>query len=79
MEADGMPESVETLEPVSQVVQPVIVSVANDLQSFYLNYIEPSLPVQVFQSFTYGEMTIAALLLAGIVLFCLKWIWEVLR
>ena len=74
-----MPDPVETLEPVSTNSFPVVMSTVSDLQAFYLNYIEPSIPVQVFQSFTYGEMTIAALLLAGIVLFCLKWIWEVLR
>lgn len=56
-----------------------MLDLSDALNGFYLNYIEPSVPVQVFQSFTYGELTIAVLLLTGIVLFCLKWIWEVLR
>lgn len=55
------------------------IDVRGALNDFFMNYIVPSVPVQVFQSFTYGELTIAVLLLTGIVLFCLKWLWEVLR
>lgn len=49
------------------------------LNDFYINTIEPSVPVQIFESFTYGEMTIALLLTCLVVLFSLKWLWEVLR
>lgn len=49
------------------------------LNEFYLNYVETSVPVQVFQSFTYGEMVISVLLLCCLVLYVMKWLWEVLR
>lgn len=51
------------------------------LQSFYFNYLDPSsgTVVQVFESFTYGEMVIATLLFTLLVLYAFKWIWEVLR
>lgn len=35
--------------------------------------------IQMFQSFTYGEMTIATLLLIAICLYVLKWMHEVVR
>lgn len=49
------------------------------LNGFMLNYVEPSGAVQIWQSFSFGEMTIAILLTCLLVVYCLKWVWEVLR
>lgn len=49
--------------------------------TFYESYIVEltDQSIQVFQSFTYGEMTIAALLLLILMVMAFKWLWEVLR
>lgn len=51
------------------------------LKEFYQNYIVETSngAFQVFQSFTYGELVISFLLLAMVLLFALKWLWEVIR
>lgn len=51
------------------------------LNEFYKHYIVENVDqsIQVFQSFTYGEMVIATLLLLFVMLYAAKWIWEVLR
>lgn len=51
------------------------------LEGLYQQYVVDTLDgsFQVFQSFTYGEMTIAVLLLLIFGLLAFKWIWEVLR
>ena len=53
--------------------------ILNGLNMFYLQHVESVVPVQVFESLTYGEMMISVILLTFLILFCLKWIWEVLR
>jgi len=56
-------------------------TIVEALKEFYTSYVYTSVngSFQVFQSFSYGEMTIALLLALSIVLFTLKWIWEALR
>lgn len=56
-------------------------SVLDALTAFYKQYIVTTADqsFQVFQSFTYGEMTISALLLTGVFLYVARWIWDVLR
>lgn len=56
-------------------------SVLAGLQSFYKNYLveTPNGFLQIFNSFTYGEMVISFLLLVLVLLFTFKWFWEVLR
>ena len=51
-----------------------------DLKEFYKHYIleTPDGVIQVFQSLTYGEMLISFLLLFLIVLYLLRWIFDVL-
>lgn len=51
------------------------------LNHFYANYVVAGVDqsIQVFTSFTYGEMVIATLLFTLVLLYGLKWIWEVLR
>ncbi len=51
-----------------------------DLNSFFEGYkIElPNGFLQIFSSFTYGEMVISFLLLVLVMLFTFKWLWEVL-
>lgn len=51
-----------------------------DLQDFYSHYIleTPDGFIQIFQSMTYGEMIISFLLLVLIVLYALRWIFDVL-
>lgn len=51
------------------------------LNEFYKNYIVTTADgtFQVFQSFTFGEMVIALLLLLLCVMYALKWVWESLR
>jgi hypothetical protein len=51
------------------------------IAGFYKHYVVTTADqsFQVFQSFSYGEMTIALLLTVFIVLYGLKWVWEVLR
>jgi len=55
--------------------------VYDGLQQFYENYLIelPSGFLQVFNSFTYGEMVISFLLLLIVLLFIFKWLWEVFR
>lgn len=52
----------------------------NALNEFYHNYIIETVngSFQVFQSFTYGEMTIAFLLSFIILIMLLKWVYEVI-
>lgn len=59
----------------------VDVHVLQDLQEFFKHYLvdTPSGLLQVFTSFTYGEMLISFLLFVLVLLFVFKWIWEVLR
>lgn len=59
----------------------VEVNVLEDLKAFYEHYIveTPSGLLQVFTSFTYGEMLISFLLFVLVLLFGFKWLWEVLR
>lgn len=51
------------------------------LNDFYNNYIVETVngSFQIFQSFTYGELVISFLLTLIVVLFILKWAWEVIR
>jgi hypothetical protein len=51
------------------------------LNSFYQNYVVTGVDqsIQVFTSFTYGEMVISTLLFTLVLLFGFKWVWEVLR
>lgn len=53
----------------------------NALNTFYKGYVVPIAndSLQVFQSFTFGEMTIATLVLIFLLLYIFKWLWEVLR
>lgn len=55
--------------------------VVKGLSEFYQHYVVPAADqsIQVFQSFTYGEMFIACLLLSFVLLYMAKWIWEVMR
>ena len=57
------------------------VSFLADLEQFYQNYLveTPNGFLQIFNSFTYGEMVISFLLLVLVMLFTFRWIWEVLR
>lgn len=52
-----------------------------DLKEFYEYYLveTPSGFIQVFSSFTYGEMVTSFLLLVLVMLFTFKWFWEILR
>jgi len=52
-----------------------------DLQEFYNHYLvkTPDGIIQVFQSLTYGELLISFLLLMLIVLYIMKWFYEILR
>lgn len=52
-----------------------------DLQKFYKHYLveTPEGFIQIFQSLTYGELMISFLLLLLIVLFVMKWLYEVVR
>lgn len=56
-------------------------STVSALQEFYQHYIVDTVSggFQVFQSMTYGEMAIFAVLTLWVLLFISKWIWEVLR
>jgi hypothetical protein len=51
------------------------------LNEFYKNYIVDTVngSFQIFQSFTYGELVISFLLALIVMLFILKWAWEVIR
>ena len=51
-----------------------------DLKDFYKHYIveTPDGLIQVFQSLTYGEMLISFFLLVLIVLYILRWVFDVL-
>jgi hypothetical protein len=51
------------------------------LNTFYENEVVDLVDqkLQLFHSFTYGEMMIATLLLILIVLYVLKWVYEVIR
>lgn len=57
------------------------VSIVQDLNDFFKSYLveTPDGFLQIFQSFTYGEMVISFLLLLLVMLFVFRWIWEVLR
>lgn len=56
-------------------------SYVDALNQFYKNYIVETVngSFQVFQSFTYGEMVISLLLTVLVLLYGLKWFWEVVR
>lgn len=56
-------------------------NVKESLNEIFQNYVVETTEgtFQVFKSFTYGEMALSFLLLTFIVLFVLKWIWEVVR
>jgi hypothetical protein len=56
-------------------------AITQGLKDFYVQYLVTAADqsIQVFQSYTYGEMTIAALLLTLLVAFLGKWFWEVMR
>jgi hypothetical protein len=56
-------------------------AVTQGLQDFYKTYIVTATDqtIQVFQSFSYGEMTISALVLTFLFVYMAKWCWEVLR
>lgn len=60
---------------------PEKVSILPDLNKFYENYLVETSEgfIQIFSSFTYGEMVISFLLLLSVLLYGFKWIWEVLR
>lgn len=52
-----------------------------DLQKFYKHYLveTPEGFIQIFQSLTYGELIISFLLLLLIVLYVMKWLYEIVR
>jgi hypothetical protein len=56
-------------------------NVKESLNEIFQNYVVETTEgtFQVFKSFTYGEMALSFLLFTLIVLFVLKWIWEVVR
>lgn len=56
-------------------------NVKESLNEFFQNYVVETTEgtFRVFKSFTYGELALSFLLLTLIVLFVLKWIWEVVR
>lgn len=51
------------------------------LNEYYESYVLDTFngAFQVFQSFTYGEMVISLLLFSMLILFVLKWVYEVIR
>lgn len=51
------------------------------LNEFYQSHVIPTVDqsIQVFRSFTYGEMVISFILLCILFVISFKWIWEVLR
>lgn len=55
--------------------------VKNALSDFYAHYIVDTVngSFQIFQSFTYGEMTISILLFSIILLMVFRWLYEVIR
>lgn len=57
------------------------VSIIQDLNDFFKSHLidTPDGFLQIFQSFTYGEMVISFLLFLIVLLFVFKWLWEVLR
>lgn len=59
----------------------VEVNVLEDLKEFYQHYLveTPDGLLQIFTSFTYGEMLISFLLFVLVLLFAFKWLWEVFR
>lgn len=66
---------------ISDGVETSETSVLADLKEFFKDYTleTPEGILQVFTSFTYGEMMICFLLLVLVLLYAFKWIWEVLR
>lgn len=63
-------------------MNPIVnIDVLADLEQFFKHYLvdTPSGFLQVFTSFTYGEMLISFLLFVLVLLFGFKWLWEVLR
>lgn len=56
-------------------------TIKESLNDFFQNYVVETTEgtFQVFKSFTYGEMAISFLLFTIIVLYVMKWIWEVVR
>lgn len=56
-------------------------SMIQAMKEFYKSYIVESVngSFQIFQSFTYGEMVISFLLFSILLLFILKWVYEVVR
>ncbi|OBZ15171.1 hypothetical protein A8L34_29595 [Bacillus sp. FJAT-27264] len=61
----------------SPVVYDVKAEVVSALSDFYHSHVEGSL--QIFHSLTLGEIMIAVLLAAILLVMCIKWIWEVVR
>jgi len=57
------------------------VDILDSLNTFYHQYLVPiaDSSVQVFQSFTYGEMVISLLLALIFLTMVFRWIWEALR
>jgi hypothetical protein len=57
------------------------VYVFDALNQFYVNHMVATVngSIQVFHSLTFGEMIISILLATIIILFSLKWVYEVLR
>lgn len=56
-------------------------NVVDALGEFYSNYVVETVhgSIQVFTSFTYGEMVISFLLFLILLTMVFKWFWEVLR
>lgn len=55
-----------------------LLSALNEFYDFYVvQTVDES--IQVFRSFTYGEMVISLLLLCILTTMVFKWIWEVFR
>jgi len=66
---------------MNPITEPEKVTIIDDLHNFFKSYLidTPDGFLQIFQSFTYGEMVISFLLLVIVLLLGFKWIWEVLQ
>jgi hypothetical protein len=56
-------------------------SVIDAFQDFYVNHLVQTVDgtIQIFESFTYGEMVISLLLFCILLVMVFKWIWEVFK
>lgn len=73
-------EVTSTTEDSVFIVDTLDIDFHDDLSSFFSHYIVETSDglIQVFQSLTYGELLISFLLMLLIVIYVLKWIYEVM-